>query len=248
MRHLLTMLLCLLPALALGQSAVTVRGPAGTNAASALSLPGTPVLQADGSTLVSAEDGELASVTGSPSFLPMNGRWLIKPGTGVFYWSNLAKPATWSVAAVFRSDALASQQFVMGGYNAGSATAWGTLRVLSAGAIQYQFGDGSVWSVGQSPNGSIVQGQWHTVVVTYAGGGATQATIYIDGASVAVTPTATDASSTAGTAPPFGCGGVGDATGNEVTYIAACIAWDAALDASQAAAATATLQAAFGLD
>lgn len=37
MRHLMTMLLCILPALALGQSAVTVRGPAGAAGAPAAS-------------------------------------------------------------------------------------------------------------------------------------------------------------------------------------------------------------------
>ena len=57
MRHLTTLLLCLLPALALGQSAVTVRGPAGAMPAAQLTLPGTPILQVDGSSLFSIEDG-----------------------------------------------------------------------------------------------------------------------------------------------------------------------------------------------
>lgn len=39
MRHLTTLLLCLLPALALGQSAVTVRGPAGANGSDGADAP-----------------------------------------------------------------------------------------------------------------------------------------------------------------------------------------------------------------
>lgn len=257
MRHLLTMLLCLLPALALGQSAVTVRGPAGadgsdgasgSNAAAPLSLPGTPVLQVDGSSLLSEEDGEIASVSGSPRLLPWQGRTIIQPNGGYYYWSNLAKPSTWTVAAVFRADALSDQPGVMGGYNGGSATAWGFVRVLSAGAVQYQFGDGTGFSAGQSPNSSITQGQWHVVVVTYAGGGATQATIYIDGVSVAVTTTSTAASSTAGAAPAFGCGNAGNLAGNRVTLAAACIAWGEALDAGEVDTVTSALQSAFGLE
>ena len=257
MRHLTTLLLCLLPALALGQSAVTVRGPAGapgsdgasgSNAAAPLSLPGTPVLQADGSTLISAEDGEIASVSGSPRLLPWQGRTIIQPNGGYYYWSDLAKPSAWTVAAVFRQDSLAAEPRVMGGITSASATAWGYLLVRSDGRLEYQFGDGTNFSQGRSPASSIAAGQWHTVVVTYAGGGATEAVVYIDGVSVAVTTISTAASSTAGAAPIFSCGNGGNISSNKPTLVAACIAWDVALDAGQVATATATLQSAFGLE
>ena len=59
MRHLMTLLLCILPALALGQSAVTVRGPAG--AAGAAAAGTTP-------TFTVAETPEFAWVANDGTF------------------------------------------------------------------------------------------------------------------------------------------------------------------------------------
>lgn len=254
MRHLTTLLLCLLPALALGQSAVTVRGPAGAMPAAQLTLPGTPILQVDGSSLFSIEDVEAGAPNGSARLSLLNGRTVIIPAGGRYDWSQLSKPGAWTVLALFRQTSLASAPGVMGGYttaSGGSKTAWGAIRVLATGAAQYQFGDGSNFSAGQGPAASISANQWHVVAIVYTGGGATEAAIYIDGASVAVTTTSTAASSSAGAAPTFSCGSIGDANGagvNTVTVVAACIAWDAALTADQVATATAVVKTAFGLN
>ena len=256
-RFHLIFLLSFLPVFALGQTAVTVRGPAGTggtDAAAALSLPGTPILQVDGASLLSIEDVEAGSPDGSARLSKFNGRTIIIPAGGRYAWTQLSKPGVWTVLALFRQTSLASAPGVMGGYttaSGGSKTAWGAIRVLATGAAQYQFGDGSNFSAGQSPAAAISANQWHVVAIVYAGGGATSAAIYVDGVSVSVTTTATAASSTAGTAPTFACGSIGDANGagvNTVTMIAACIAWDEALDATQVAAATSTVKNAFGLE
>lgn len=92
MRHLMIFAMCLLPALALGQSAVTVRGPAGSNGTDGVDAPTTYVATGHLGATTSAASGTFKLGTTAAA----SGTWVEDADTGSDFD---ASNGTWTAPA-----------------------------------------------------------------------------------------------------------------------------------------------------
>lgn len=262
MRHLTTMLLCLLPALALGQSAVTVRGPAGVDGADASNATPAPSPSAAPAAVWHPNDDTYA-ITGSASFAVVAGgtvaSW-VGEGKSVIRFNGSTKydlgtdlgfPASYTFIFAIKFDALGSI------YIQGSSPAtvnlpkhWGSLGLESDGDLTYYFGDNTNASYGSTTATPISAGTWHVVTMQYTTGN-TACVIRVDGVAYATTPLSSAASAAGGDGvSSFRIGHLGNYTaGNSlVAQLGDWYFWNSAISGADITIVEQALMTAYGVE
>lgn len=262
MRHLMTMLLCLLPALALGQSAVTVRGPSGAAGADASNATPAPSPSVSPTAVWHPNDDTYA-VSGSASFAVAAGGTVmpwVSEGKSVIRFNGSTKydmgtdlgfPASYTFIFAIRFDALGSL------YIQGSSPTtvnlprhWGSLGLESDGDLTYYFGDNSGASYGSTSDTPIAAKTWHVVTMQYTTGN-TACVIRVDGVAYATTPASSAASAAGGDGvSSFRIGHLGNYTaGNSlVGQLGDWYFWNSAISGADISVVEQALMTAYGVE
>ena len=146
MRHLTTMLLCLLPALALGQSAVTVRGPAGADGSDGADAPTTHIATGHLSATTTASTGTGKIGTGTAqsgtwaedadtaaAFDAGTGTWTA-PADGLYYVALHTRSSTGLTQALIYVEGV---QTLQGPYLGSGSSAAGALSLSSGDTVEF---------------------------------------------------------------------------------------------------------------
>jgi len=266
MRHLMTLALCILPALALGQSAVTVRGPAGASGAAAPGTTPTFAVTETPELAWVANDGTFeASGAGAGSFGGVGSTLAVRAPGGIAcvrtrtaveasYFSagtGLGWPASYTIIVVVRPETESTPKWLFGASPAGGTNPemWGSVHIRTGGTLRYTFGNDTVASQGDTGAGAITVGQWHVISHRYTAG-STEAEIWVNGVSKAITTVSTSASAAGGDgASDFSIGRVGEVTSNyaDGSYCAAYV-WTSDISNADRAAVESAWMAALGIE
>lgn len=265
MRHLTTLLLCILPALALGQSAVTVRGPSGAAGAAAPGTTPTFTVTETPELAWVANDGFFeASGDGADQFATSGTAFAVKAPGGLTcarlsqsvsasYFTagtDLGWPASHTVMTVVRIEDDTTPRWLFGAAPSSglSQHLWGSLHVRSGGILRYTFGDGTDFSQGDTAAGVVTLGQWHVITLRYTDT-SNQAEVWVDGVSRAITTVSTAATSAGGDgASDYSFGRVGEVTSNyAVMSICAHYVWTSSISNADRAAGEGAWMTAMGL-
>lgn len=229
-RFHLIFLLSLLPVFVLGQTAVTVRGPAGADGSTAPGTTPTFTVSETPEFAWVANDGTFEATGASAGSFAVNGvtfnatapggitctrsdstvdaSWYTA-GTGIGW------PASYTVVLVVRPEVDNTRWLFGAGPSTGaSADLWGAVHIRSGGVLRYTFGDDTNFSQGDTGAAAVTLGQWHVISHRYTTGN-TQAEFWVDGVSKAITPVATSASAAGGDgASDFSFSRLGEVTSN----------------------------------
>lgn len=253
MRRFLLLTFFCLPALVLGQSAVTVRGPAGAAGASASgTTPTFTVSEAPEFSWV-ANDSTFGATGAASGSFTANGVTFnaVAPGgikctrldsTVDASWysagTGLGWPTSYTIIAVVRPEVDNTRWLFGAGPSTGaSADLWGAVHIRSGGVLRYTFGNGSVFSQGDTGASAVTLGQWHVISHRYTTGN-TEAEFWVDGVSKAISTVATSASAAGGDgASDFSFTRLGEVTSNyaDGSYCAVYV-WTSAISNTDRAA------------
>lgn len=243
---------------ALGQTAVNVRGPTG---------PAGPAAPGSTPTFTVTEQPEFAWVANDATFeatgtagtsLTVSGSpFAVKAPSGItcartvitispaYYTvgTGLGWPASYTIIAVVRFDSIATPSWIFGSAPSGGLNQdiWGGLHARGGGELRYVFGNGTQFSQGDTPPGSVSIGPWYVLTLRYTTG-SNQSEVWINGVAQIITPVSTSASAAGGDGvSPFVFGRVGLVSTNPVQgTFCAVYAWTSSIsDADRSAVETA---------